>query len=168
MKRRISIKIDKLINSIKNVITEEVFDTEVLQVTKDDLKLLKYGWAFDWIKESEKLKVFKLTTKNNNEIIQGLISLKDNSDHIFINLIESANFNIGKNKVYEGVAANLFAFSCKFSFDQGYSGNVSFVAKTNLISHYEDTIKAKRVGSSNVMALDYFAAKHLVEKYFKE
>lgn len=168
MKRSINIEVDILINSIRNTVSGDVFDTMVVKVEKRDHKLLKKGWAFDWIKESENSDVYKLTTKDNPDVIQGLISLRDSKDHVFINLLENASFNIGKNKIYEGVAGNLFAFACKFSIDKGYLGDVSFVAKTNLISHYEDTIGAKRFGSSNVMALDYYTAKKLVEKYFKE
>lgn len=168
MKKKVNIVIDVLTNSIRNVMSGEVFDTEVIKISKNDLKILEKGWAFDWTIESKNNDVYKLTTKDNPDIIQGLVSLRKNIDHIFISLIENASFNIGKNKVYEGVAGNLFAFACKFSMDSGYLGNVSFVAKTNLISHYEGTIGAKRFGTSNIMAIDFFAAQLLIQKYFKE
>jgi hypothetical protein len=48
-----------------------------------------------------------LTTLNNQKIIQGLISITDKGDHIFMDLIESAKFNKGKSKLYKGVAGNL-------------------------------------------------------------
>lgn len=168
MRRRINIVVDSLINSIRNIVSGETFDTVVIKVTERDYKSIKTGWAFDWIEESKQHDVYKLTTKENPDIIQGLISVKKNVDHVFINLLENAAFNIGKNKIYEGVAGNLFAFACKYSMDEGYLGNVSFIAKTNLILHYEQTIGAKRFGSSNIMALDYFAAIKLIEKYLKE
>ena len=168
MKKVINIVVDVLINSIRNVTSGDIFDTVVVKISNKDYKLIETGWNFNWIEESKINDVYKLTTKDNPEIIQGLVSLRDNSDHVFINLIENAAFNIGQNKVYEGVAGNLFAFACKLSFDNGYLGDVSFVAKTNLISHYEETIGAKRFGSSNVMALDYFTAQQLIQKYFKE
>jgi hypothetical protein len=60
--------------------------------------------------------VYKLTIVNNPNVIQGLLSLTIQSDHIYMNLLESASFNIGKNKLYEGVAGNLVAYSCKGSF----------------------------------------------------
>ncbi|MBE2228308.1 MAG: hypothetical protein IAE93_13220 [Ignavibacteria bacterium] len=168
MKKKVNIVIDALINSIRNIVSGEVFDTVVIKVAESDFKFLKKGWAFNWIQESKDYSVYKLTTRENPEIIQGLVSIRKNVDHIFINLIENASFNIGKNRVYEGVAGNLFAFACKFSMDSGYLGNVSFVAKTNLISHYEETIGARRFGTSNIMAIDYFAAQQLIQKYFKE
>jgi len=168
MKKKVNIVIDVLTNSIRNVMSGEVFDTEIIRISKDDSKSLTKGWAFDWVIESRDSDIYKLTTIENPDIIQGLVSIRKNIDNIFINLIENASFNIGKNRVYEGVAGNLFAFACKFSMDSGYLGNVSFVAKTNLISHYEETIGAKRFGMSNIMALDYFAAQQLINKYFKE
>ena len=39
-----------------------------------------------------------------------------------MDLIESAPFNLGRNKIYEGVAGNLVAFACKVSFQRGFAG----------------------------------------------
>ncbi|MBW3545697.1 MAG: hypothetical protein KY428_08905 [Bacteroidetes bacterium] len=89
-------------------------------------------WVFDWItevKDSSK-EVYKLTTINNPKIIHGLLSIEDKTNHIYILLIESSNFNKGANKVYEGVAGNLFAYACKVSFERGYDGYVVFDSKT--------------------------------------
>lgn len=45
--------VDKLTNSIENVVTGDSFSTEVSVVTKNDLKLVskKNGWAFNWVAE---------------------------------------------------------------------------------------------------------------------
>ena len=75
----IDIEIDKLTNSIENVITSDSFPTGVLPLTRNDIKTItkKNGWNFDW--KSEFLKpdrdVYKLTITNNTEVVQGLISL---------------------------------------------------------------------------------------------
>ena len=53
--------------------------------------------------------VFKLTITNNSDIIQGLLSLSLEPDHVYMHLLENAPFNIGQKKLYEGVAGNLFA-----------------------------------------------------------
>ncbi|WP_317899692.1 hypothetical protein [Aurantibacillus circumpalustris] len=69
----IDIEIDKLTNSIENVITSDSFPTDVLPLTKNDLKTItkKNGWNFDW--KSEFLKpdrdVYKLTITNNTEVV---------------------------------------------------------------------------------------------------
>lgn len=159
--------IDKLTNSIENVVSGEVFDTVITQVN-DGKQVKKSEWTFNWqieIKDKSK-QIFKLTTSNNPTVIHGLISLTDKGDHIFMDLIESTKFNKGRNKLYRGVAGNLVAFACKTSFEKNYDGVVSFVAKTQLISHYEQTLGAKLFGG-NRMFVDTKEAFILVTKYFK-
>jgi len=174
MKRRKNIEldfeVDKLTNSIENVVSGEVFDTLVtLLKTTDSKQIKKPEWAFNWhIELKDKAKqVYKLTTINNPTIIHGLISLIDKGDHIFMELIESAKFNKGKNKLYKGIAGNLVAFACKLSFEKGYAGVVSFIAKTQLIGHYEQTLGAKLFGG-NRMFIDTREALILTTKYFKD
>ena len=83
-----------------------------------------------------------------------------------MDLIESSKFNKGKNKLYNGVAGNLIAFACKKSFEKGYLGIVSFIAKTQLIDHYKKTLGAK-IFDYNRMYIDTKEALILTEKYFK-
>jgi hypothetical protein len=83
-----------------------------------------------------------------------------------VDLIENADFNIGRNKVYNGVAGNLFAFACKESWDKGDFGYVSFNSKTNLVSHYEKLLGAKRVGKSNQMIIEKQEALVLIKHYY--
>lgn len=83
-----------------------------------------------------------------------------------MDLLESAPFNIGKNKLYEGVAGNLVAFACKVSFQKGFEGFVVFTAKTKLIEHYEKKLGAFHF-KNHRMILETHASKFLVEKYFK-
>src|SRR5690606_4168729 len=102
----------------------------------------------------------------NPEIIQGLISLSIETDHVFMNLLESAPFNLGRNKLYEGVPGNLVAFACKVSFQKGFDGFVAFTAKTKLIKHYEETLGAYHFKNQR-MIVNTDAARKLVIKYFK-
>lgn len=83
-----------------------------------------------------------------------------------MDLLESAPFNLGRNKLYEGVAGNLVAFACKVSFQQGFDGYVSFTAKTKLIEHYKKTLNAISFGGQ-LMVINTIAANILVDKYFK-
>jgi hypothetical protein len=162
--------IDKLTNSILNTISRDSFSTDVLRMTIGDLKQVtkKNGWNFNWKTElhDDKKDVYKLTIANNPEIIQGLLSVTIESDHVYMHLLESAPFNIGQNKLYEGVAGNLVAHACKISFQNGHDGFVSFTAKTKLISHYEKTLGAYTLGGQR-MVLPTDASRFLVEKYFK-
>lgn len=128
----------------------------------------KNGWNFNWKSELDNdiNEVYKLTIINNSDIIQGLLSIRKEADHIFMNLLENAPFNIGKNKLYEGVAGNLVAFTCKLSFQFGFEGFVGFTAKTKLINHYETSLGVYHFGGHK-MIIPTHSAKKLVEKYFK-
>jgi hypothetical protein len=162
--------IDSLTNSIRNVISGDSFSTEILRLTKSDLLQVSKSkkWLFDWKSElnDNSKEIYKLTITNNPNIIQGLVSLSVKSDHIFMNLLESAPFNLGKNKLYEGVAGNLVAYACKRSFQLGFDGYVAFTAKTKLIEHYQNTLNAQLQGSQ-LMIINTFAANLLIDKYFK-
>ncbi len=116
--------------------------------------------------DSEDREVYKLTIQGNPSIIQGLISLKIEDDHVYMALIESASFNRGKNKIYLGVPGNLVAFACRIAFQKGFEGYVSFHSKTNLIAHYEKSLGARNFGG-HLMIIENVAAKYLVENYFK-
>lgn len=167
---QLDFEIDKLTKSIENVISGESFLTEIIRIETNKSRILKKSdWVFDWKKELKNAEnlIFKLNTVENPTVIQGLISLTDKGDHIFMNLIESAKFNKGKNKLYNGVAGNLVAFGCKVAFEKNYDGVVSFIAKTNLISHYEKTLGAKRF-AGNRMFIDTNEAEFLVKQYFKD
>ena len=140
----------------------------MLELTSTDIKKLKKkDWLFNWEAEAKlkDRKVYKLVIVDNPNIIQGLISLQDRKDHIFMTLIESTKFNRGSKKIYLGVPGNLVAFACKISFDKGYSGYVSFESKTNLIAHYKKELKAHLL-FRNFMAFDSKSASKLIELYF--
>jgi hypothetical protein len=162
-------EIDKLTNSIENVITGDSFSTEVSLANITDLKGVKKkdSWQFNWMYEYKQPErdIYKLTIVNNQDIIQGLVSLEVKTDHVYMHLVESAPFNKGKNKVYAGVLGNLVAFACKLSFQRGHAGNVSFQSKSQLVQHYIDSLDAKHIGG-RVMILDTVAALKLINKYF--
>ncbi|MFN5091565.1 MAG: hypothetical protein ACK57X_03365 [Bacteroidota bacterium] len=161
--------IDKLTNSVENTSTGEVFNTEIVRLTLKDLKQIhKAEWQFDWTKEikDNTKEVYKLTTANNSTIIQGLISIEDKQDHIFMHLIESAKFNKNKNKVYLGVPGNLVAYACKVSVDKGYQGFLAFDAKTALIKHYKESLYATHFRELR-MFIETNAAMRLISQYFE-
>lgn len=162
--------VDRLTDSILNTISGDSFQTDVSTLKESDLRHLikKNGWKFNWETEFNDMskEIYKLTIENNPDIIQGLISISRERDHVFINLLESAPFNLGKNKLYEGVPGNLVAYACKVSFQLGFDGFVSFTAKSALIKHYEQTLGAQHFKNQR-MIIATEAAKNLVMKYFK-
>jgi hypothetical protein len=163
-------KVDKLTNSIENVITGDSFRTQVILTNKDEIKAItkKNGWVFNWKHEfiQPARDVFKLTIEDNPQIIQGVVSLSVEVDHVFMHLIESAPFNKGRAKVYAGVPGNLVAFAAKLSFQRGHEGYVAFTAKTKLIDHYIQTLGAIHFGGHR-MIINTEAGLKLIDKYFK-
>ncbi|MBP7478307.1 MAG: hypothetical protein KA797_07275 [Chitinophagales bacterium] len=169
-KQALDFIIDKLTDSILNTISGDSFQTEISLVTKDDLKIItkKNNWNFDWKIDYADINkdVYKVTIVSSPNVIQGLVSLSIKKNYIEMNLLESAPFNIGREKVYEGVAGNLVAFCCKLSFQHGFDGYVAFTAKTELIEHYKTSLNAYHFKGQR-MIIESAAAKRLVEKYFK-
>jgi hypothetical protein len=161
--------VDKLTNSIENIITGDSFITEISLVSLSDLEKVnkENNWNFDWnfkYKQPQR-DVYKLSIVNNHNVIQGLISLEVKEDHVYMHLVESAPFNKGKTKMYAGVPGNLVAFACKLSFQRGNEGNVSFFSKTQLIQHYIDSIGAIHIGG-RIMIINTLSALRLINKYF--
>ena len=162
--------IDKLTNSIENVVTGDRFPTDITLISASDLGSVtkKNGWQFNWkteFKQPER-SVYKLTIVNNQSIIQGLVSLEVMPAHVYMHLIESAPFNKGRTKIYSGIPGNLVAFACKLSFQRGHEGNISFLSKTQLIDHYIQSLGAVHFGG-RVMIIDTQAALRLINKYFQ-
>jgi hypothetical protein len=111
--------IDKLTNSIENVITGDSFQTEISILQNSDLKsVTKKMVGFNWSEEFKNpvRDIYKLTIAGNSKIIQGLVSLEVKSDHVYMHLVENAPFNKGQTKVYAGVAGTV-AYACKLSFN---------------------------------------------------
>jgi hypothetical protein len=161
--------IDKLTNSIENVVTGDSFQTDISMASRLDLKSITKtnGWVFNWILEFKEpaRDVYKLTIASNPSIVQGLISLEVKDSHVYMHLIESSPFNKGKKKVYGGVPGNLVAFACKLAFQRGHEGNVSFISKSQLIDHYEESLGAVHFGG-RLMIIETNAALRLINKYF--
>ena len=128
--------VDKLTNSIENVVSGDSFTPEISILTASDLKTVSKtkAWHFnggDEFKQPAR-HVYKLTIIHNPQIVQGLISLEVKSDRVYMHLVESEPFNKEHTKVYSGVPGNLVAFANKLSFQRGHDGNVSFTSKTPL------------------------------------
>lgn len=167
-----SFLIDKITNSIEEVISGKSCSTIVHSATSIDIRGIhkKDGWRFNWKNEyriQERL-IFKLTLEDDGKI-QGLISIEPMKSDQFIemHLIENAPHNFGSKKHYYGVAANLVAFACKMSFEMGFDGFVAFNAKTRLIEHYKATLFAQQISGSGRMVIVPEFARFLVNSYYK-
>ncbi len=77
--------VDGLTNSIQNTILGDSFQTEISRFTVKDTgqTIKKNGWNFNWKAElsNDINEVYKLTIVNNPGIIQGVLSVRKESDH---------------------------------------------------------------------------------------
>ena len=140
MKKRrntaLDFEIDRLTNSIQNTISGDRFPTEVSLLTKDDLKKVtkKNGWSFNWrIELNDNAKeVYKLTITNNPNIIQGLLSVTLETDHVFMNLAESAPFNIRKISFTKVLLEIWLLMHVKFPFKKDLTVSLPSMQRQNL------------------------------------
>ncbi len=172
MKHKLNFQIDRLTECIESTKTGDIFETEVIPVTKADLKtvLKKNGWNFKWkhFLLIPEVQVYKLVIKDDpDKVIQGLISFKPEDGFIELLHIENAPHNFGAAKEYDGVCGNLVAFGCKTSFDMDFGGYVAFTAKTKLVDHYIKTLNADLIPGRSRLAIFPKNAKKLVNLYFK-
>jgi hypothetical protein len=162
-------EIDKITESIEDAQTGEVYKTLILPVTQADLKEVskQKGWLFDWKLEFSQSghKIYKLVTEKGLYMIHGLISLEKKDGFVLMPLIESAPFNLGKEKKFVGVSCNLIAYACKLSKEYGFDGVVAFDSKTTLVSHYEKTLGAVHIGGRRMIIYEE-RAEFFINKYF--
>jgi hypothetical protein len=167
--RPIGIVIDKITMPIEHVESGQSYETHISQLSTNELgQIKKSKWLFDWKAEilAPDRNVYKLIAKEYPSVVQGLLSISDKRDHIFLNLIESSKENRGDGNIYAGVPANLFAFACKRSFESGYEGVVAFTSKTKLVDHYVQNFGAE-ILRGNDLYIGTKASIVLVKSYFK-
>ena len=163
-----------MISCIRRNSTGELVETTFRKVSPTRITCM--NWEFDWTRpERNGYDVYALYIKGER-IIQGMIALKDDPGNyaIKIDIVEAAPQNNPHNqlntsgvKEYIGVGGHLFAEACRQSFDKGYGGFVHFVAKSNLIHHYAETLGAELLNPrSRVMAIDGQATLTLVKRYY--
>lgn len=170
----IDIFIDSLTECLVCTATGETKDTEYRLVSKtitkyDSILLKESGWKFDWsIPHQNGYDVYELLLEESDEV-QGMIALKHIRDQCYthVDIVEASPFNVGKNGRYKGVGAHLFAIACKLSWEVGNEGYVQFTAKSDLIEHYQDTLKAQCI-DWHTMYIDSYGAIELINKYFEE
>ena len=161
------VEIDKVTSCLEEVKTGKIVATQYnkIDINEAFAKQLKTEkWKFDW--SNTKGEVYQLTL-TGNRLIQGLVSLVDKGGYIYVELVESAPKNVGKNKIFDGVGAHLFAIAAEKSFCAGYEGYVALKPKTALVEHYKSKLGAVMMPNGD-MHLDELASAILVKKYIKK
>lgn len=163
----INIKLDAITPCLVDRKTGTIVNThfEKIHMTAERAKkFMATGWKFDWsIPEKEGYTIYKLTLKDD-DVIQGLISLKSGEGYVFAGNAENAPHNLGHLGRYEGTGGHLFAIACLQSKKEGFGGFVVFDAKTRLIDHYQRVLNAKLINAQR-MYIDEYAAEKLLKRY---
>lgn len=164
--------IDKFTPCLEKADTGMLLPTSFAKITKTELASLK-GWNFNWqSNDLSDTEIFKLHILNDNDI-QGLVAITDypRDMAVYVNLAESAPFNLGKNKRYNGVGGHLFAIAAQISLQKGYGGFVFMDAKNmELVEHYHKTLGAQLLGRPHPyrMFIDEANAERLLQIYTLE
>jgi hypothetical protein len=121
----------------------------VRKAEDDDFKLLvKKRFSFAWKQFKHSAAIYKLQIEKEDSIL-GVVALTDwpAEKRMEIKLLASSSDNIGRQKMYEGIAGCLIAFTCRLAVAKyGPEACVSLVPKTRLIKHYMEKYYMKHAG----------------------
>lgn len=147
---------------------------EISEALGNDIPLKKDGWQFNWrsLYKTEGSLFYKLVLLNQDRAeIQGMIMITlINNEMVYLNNVEVAPWNYGKNGRYANVAGCLLAFVCKKSFELGrkhYTGFLSFDSKTALIDLYRKKYGAT-LAIGHKLFFDPIAGEQLIVKFLGE
>jgi len=141
----------------------------IVEVSKRDLPFKKDGWQFNWrqLYKMPNARCYKLVLVESPNIIEGLVMLSIiNKEMVYMNNIEIAPHNFGRNGRYKNTAACLIAFACHKSFEDGkgnYHGFLSFDSKTELISLYQKKYGAKLIGRNKMYISSIVGEQHILK-----
>ena len=111
----------------------------IREAETEDFKLLtKKRFSFVWKSFRASTTIYKLQIVGEDGIL-GVAGLIDwpAEKRIEIKLLASSKENIGRQKIYDGIAGCLIAFTCRLAASEyGSEACVSLVPKTELIRHY--------------------------------
>jgi hypothetical protein len=146
-------------------ITGEVIETTVIPLSeKEATKLRRADWYFDWKSISKRGGAYKLVAKHDEKILFGLMSMRADTDYIFLENIERLGAKAQKKSIYNGVVQTLTAFACNESFSFGFKGYVVFESKSKLTEYYERILGSQFITSQR-MYIDTLQAIKLIEAW---
>ena len=150
----IVVDIDELTPCLKDNLTGEIVNTEVIPIKRRSL-LSKFtkrnGWYANWEDLAGKSEIYALVVAGSFSI-QGLLAIHDdiNSKTAFIDWAVASpenNPQIMPVKKYNGVGGHLIAIAAEKSIQYGYDGAISgFAANEELMNHYIKEYGAEYLG----------------------
>lgn len=124
---------------ITEVSTGKVKKVKVLVLDRKDIKKIpKSRYSFDWKKVDAAATIFILCEEGGQDILGAMAILKFPEEvRNEIKLLAVSRENVGKNKLYEGIAGCLIGFACRECLNEyDELAAVSLVPKTKLKPHY--------------------------------
>lgn len=149
---------------------------EISKATKKDIKDITKAktFVFDWKRylDSEEHQIYKLYTEETKEIL-GLMCLKNwpepGFEYVEVVTLELRKDQIGKRKRYGRLAGCLFAFAASVSYENGFQGWISLVAKTKTAPIFAEKYGFHHIGMINSltpkMASDHLNSSKLIQAY---
>lgn len=150
----IGIWIDDFTPCLKDTLTGEVLNTEVIRIRRKSF-LNKFnrknGWYVNWGKIVEDCEVYALVLEGTVDI-QGLVALqpKDELKAMYIAWMCTApqnNPQMTDSPKYAGVGGHLFAIAGSESVKDGFGGAVyGYAANQKVLNHYIEKLHAVHIG----------------------
>ena len=156
--------------SLREVESGELIEALITKARTSDLPSKRNGWQFTWKKlgKTEGAEFYKLSTVRDPDTVEGMLMLTlINEEMLYMNNIEVAPHNYGRDGKYDNVAGGLIAFGCYKSFEHGknyYLGYLSFDSKTQLIELYQNKYGAT-FAMGQKMFIDPESGKRLMRKF---
>ncbi len=164
---QVDVHIDKLTDCLVERITGNIVDTEYIKRTKSISSSDCFGWQFDWRRTQEDgYTIYELFVEND-DTVQGRISLKIDGGVADIDIVESAPHNYAHKGKYIGVGGHLFAIACQCSMEAGCDGVVAFTSKSDLVEYYKRELNAVEVMPRRLVIFEE-AAQILINKYIRK
>lgn len=151
----INVWIDEFTPCLKDTLTGELVDTEVIRITRKSF-LSKYnqknGWYVNWAHLLDNHEVYALVLTGSVDI-QGLVALSPAEDYnaVYVAWTCAAPQNnrlIVDMPKYVGVGGHLFAIAAQRSEEAGYEGAMTgFAANQELVEHYIECFNAEHIAA---------------------
>lgn len=164
-------RIDMKVNLIERK-TKKIHTAEITIAKSKDIPFKKDGWKFNWrnLYKTDSALILKISLLESPNVMEGMMMLTILFDEmVYMDNVEVAPHNYGKNKKFENVAGSLIAFACLEAFIIGknaYNGFLSFTSKTELIELYAQKYGAI-IAMNSRMYIDSEIAKKLINQYLK-
>ncbi len=152
--RELDVRIDDLTPCLKDNLTGEVVNTEVIRIRRKSF-LSKFnrksGWYVNWGKIVEDYEVYALVLEGTVDI-QGLVALKRNDELKAMYIAWMCTAPQNNPQMYDlpkfaGVGGHLFAIAGSESAKAGFGGAIyGYAANQEVLKHYMEKMKATHVG----------------------